>query len=96
MRARMSGVTFIEFLLARIAEDEAWLPAQLFAETAVAECKMKRRIVALHRAETTAGLTVCTCCAGGGGFGVDWPCETLLLLAEVYADHVGYQQEWRP
>jgi len=28
-------------------------------------------------------------CDGG------WPCETLRLLASVYADHPAYQEEWR-
>jgi hypothetical protein len=33
--------------------------------------------------------TYCVCCSESS------PCETLLLLALPYADHDGYQPEWR-
>jgi hypothetical protein len=93
-----STLTLANFLLARIAEDEALLgdgpysslrlAAQENAERWRAECEAKRRIVELawHH------------------FGEDdyaWGMEhakgeVLKLLAVPYADHPDYRDEWRP
>jgi hypothetical protein len=111
-------VTLTEFLLARIAEDEAVaeaVPEPLIARDTfdvrfstfesdhsradeefvrrfdparvLAECVAKRRIVLLH------GIP------GDGTF--DDPCDyfpgcdTLRILAAVYANHPDYREEWR-
>ena len=95
-------VTLKEFLLARIAEDEAALerddcqslgihvitiPA---GERWLAECEAKRRIVELH---TNQGGSCGTCTDSDyAGLVDDWPCPTLRALALPYAD----REEWRP
>lgn len=92
-------LTLTDFLLARIAEDEAMATratglgpvAQYMSGTRpssrwLAECEAKRRIVAE---------------AGGGGtedWDVGWDAgldRTLRLLGTVYADHPDYREEWR-
>lgn len=55
---------------------------------ALAECEAKRRIVALH----TGAYWSDNVCA------VDeelLPCETLSMLAQPYADHPDFREEWR-
>jgi len=100
-------MTLTEFLLARIAEDEAvarwgrlvddpsdpdsatkilrWDHARLIAEREV-----KRRIVALHSAESGQHPDFC------GHDLRELPCPTLRFLALPYADHPDYQPEWKP
>lgn len=80
------GVTLTEFLLARIAEDEArfagissgsgdpdfyWGPDRIGAE-----CEAKRGLV--DRANVAEDV------------------DTLLILAAVYADHPYYREGWKP
>ena len=113
----------VEFLLARIAEDEdaarragAVIPPgdgwyrvpQLaiadpeFAEwfgraylhiagqnpaRVLAECEAKRRIISLHRQYEWPS------CDGGDAHGPE-NCETLRILASVYADHPDFRAEW--
>jgi hypothetical protein len=103
-------VTLTEFLLVRIAEDEPsqyggigidgkpfpWLTRKR------AECEAKRRIVALHEGATAYdGTDYCTVCSNVDRTGLDtdlepMPCETLRLLALPYADHMDYDEAWRP
>lgn len=96
-------MTITEFLLARIADDEAMAEDGVRYEVAIhyagggdweslkdrwlAECEAKRRIVGLH---TENCVHECTTCLLEG----DWPCQTLRALAAVYADHPDYQREW--
>lgn len=86
----------IEFLEARIAEDETEARRALedlgMAEAtadlrAFAECKAKRKIIAHHER-------------------IDWNYEPagdqdymekfLFIIAEVYANHPDYNEDWRP
>jgi len=61
------------------------------------ELEAKRRIVDEHTGSWSHGVGLtCDCCAGGGGFGADWPCVTLRLLALPYDQHAAYRTEWRP
>lgn len=98
----MSDLT--EFLLARIAEDEEaarscedWpecdpvygCQAHLLPSRALAECEAKRHI--LEIAVPTVGVS--------NDFARGWDVGTsfaVRLLAEVYADHPDYREEWRP
>ena len=95
-------MTLTEFLLARIAEDEAGVRdgtvgiiAISLAARILAECGAKRRILALH----ASGQPWCECGVwdttehGEPGYEI---CPTLRLLALPYADHPDYDQEWRP
>jgi hypothetical protein len=94
-----------DFLLARIAEDEAFgreheqyhLGYMGIYERWMAECDAKRRIVEAHRWEefddgdgSVPYYTDCDDCRQGP------PCRTLRLLALPYADHTDYREEWRP
>ena len=89
-------MTLTEFLLARIAEQEARLhdmrrssavPSSMLVNktigVALAECEAKRRIVESYVAEF-----------GPGDWLVDH--DVLRLLALPYADHPDYRQKWRP
>jgi len=63
----------------------------------LAECEAKRRVVELHG---RTGLDqVCKSCAevyaDGRMYAVEYPCDTLRLLAFPYSDHESFQQEWR-
>jgi hypothetical protein len=87
-------MTLIEFLLARIAEDEAGAEradyiADFNPARVLAECESKRRIVD----ECTGGLYWNVGCSEGheGNFE-----NILALLAAVYADHPDYQPKWKP
>lgn len=136
MSESMTGVlTLTDFLLARIAEDEAaidvdgsfgrpdpvgdrplqrWDYDEMLIGPArmLAECEAKRRIVELH----PPGLPVIVdmpappgsmasrihvpspdkpSCARCGPT-VEWPCQTLRVLAMPYVDHPDYREEWRP
>jgi hypothetical protein len=92
-----------EFLLARIAEDEAapleWQrvggeAGSVAARRLLAECEAKRRIV--------GDLTRFIDTADAAGARADHP--TLLAgleyqlryLAAIYADHADYREEWTP
>ena len=90
-------MTLTEFLLARIAEDEAAalsrlrghreLPETERESRVFAECKAKRRIVemgeAIEQQSPDRGRR-------------DVAGATLQLLALPYVDHPDYDEEWRP
>ena len=91
-----------EFLLARIAEDEAAalsrlrghreLPETERESRVFAECKAKRRIV-----EWAAPvLTNWPGAAAGARHVSDDGLDVLRILALPYADHPDYDEEWRP
>lgn len=78
---------------------ECTMDAPFRPSRVLAECKAKRQIVEQHLwlyNDLNAGPTCFTCWHRNGleGPGV-WPCPTLRALAAVYADHDGYQEEWR-
>lgn len=83
-------MTLIEFLAARIAEDEAtadeWPQNGWWRRYVLAECETKRRIVELHEHRVEHDPT-------NGG---DWSRATLQTLATAYASHPDYRAEWRP
>jgi len=91
-------VELVEFLLARIAEDEAyasyvleqqrdrtvWAPPWTVLAPArqLAECEAKRRIVATIQRWLDTGYPTLD--------------HVLFALALPYADHPDYRDEWRP
>jgi hypothetical protein len=96
-----------EFLLARIAEDEAeakpmaaledddrggWAIA--YAERVLAECAAKRAIIAEHEWRTVSGETGCGLCNYYRDYGWEevGPCKTIRALAAVYKDHPDYTE----
>jgi hypothetical protein len=99
-------MTLTDFLLARIAEDEATsLSGRHGKPDRIArECEAKRRIVEEHELIRAAypGTTVetdpcCSTCSAGGEYpGDGYPCPTLRALATVYSDHPDHRDEWRP
>lgn len=69
------------------------------------EVEAKRRLVALHAPVTLrrrvgdqmGDVVACEYDTDPDGMGwIDYPCETLRLLALPYADHPEYRAEWRP
>ena len=99
-------MTLVEFLLARIAEDERrahWydldegpyepgetVRAIYRPARVLAECDAKRRIIDRH---VDPDSRACNCSEMG------WPtdlCDVIRPLAAVYADHPDYQEEWKP
>lgn len=82
-------MSLVDFLLARIAEDES------DPDRVLAECAAKRRIVEAHHweEEWENGVRFTSDCADC------WqspPCHTLRILATVYSDHADYRPEWKP
>lgn len=74
----------------------------------LADIAAKRAIVALHGVKETVWTKVdgmapfiernCTTCGESHWSGfepADWPCPTLLALAQPYADHPDFGPEWR-
>jgi len=88
----MDGMSIVEFLLARIAEDEEVAQARHDPARVLAECEAKRRIVGLH--ERRPDWPDCQEC-GDRDYQKPWPCSTLRLLALPYSDHPDYRPEWR-
>ena len=97
-------MTLTEFVLARIADDEAM--ASPFSRWA-AESKAKRLIGLLHsdNGESQGYMPdgsygdhphACLTCGTFGEYAVPWPCPTLQLLALPYAGHADYRDEWKP
>ena len=82
------GASLSEFLLARIAEDQAryeLLPLDGFDNTQLlAECEAKRRIVA----ECARQISLVS-------IQQDLADEVLRNLASPHADHPDYREEWR-
>lgn len=67
-------------------------PARVLADVAA-----KRAILALH-----SGVIVCDVCrdispylAAGDSGGAPWPCDTILLLAQPFADHPDFDPAWK-
>lgn len=52
-----------------------------------------RRILEVHEPDPRLP-SVCTTCGEPLEYTVDWPCETVRLLASPYADRPGYREEW--
>lgn len=59
----------------------------------LAECEAKRRIVDLH----SGNAEWCGWTQGGDGVHGEWggACDTLLALAQPYADHPDFDPAWR-
>lgn len=57
----------------------------------LAECEAKRRIVELHAEYADFG----DCSTCGDVPQVEYPCETLRVLASVYANRPGFDPAWR-
>lgn len=97
-----------DFLLARIAEDEAHTGdlSRGWSSWVQDECEAKRRIIAEHTHTTdviSAGYTGpnlglgCEVCHDWDGVteGLGW-CVTLRALTLPNADHPDYDESWRP
>jgi hypothetical protein len=126
-------VSIIEFLEARIGEDEAlaiaviakydpddwenstatgnfWPEEVAFWDSAtpyrtLAECEVKRSIVAMHGPVKDEGWVSwaprradghlwCGMCGSVDDSPEPYPCGTLKALSALYKDHPDYQQEW--
>lgn len=69
----------------------------------LAECEAKRLIAELHKVagEDEADVRfkdfdlACVTCGTYDEYPVEWPCDTLRLLALPYADHPDYRDGWR-
>lgn len=97
-------MTLTEFLLARIAEDEAYAhepsgwneydpgdpinPARILAE-----CEAKRQIIARHIA---AGRVFRAAPGEGNGAGMYVMIKVCQMLTLPYADHPDFEEEWKP
>lgn len=102
--------TLSEFLLARIAEDEAngadcdggsgCRVSDAMVDRRLAECEAKRRLIAMHEDAWDEGLPdiprehVCLTCGDAEYYSIAWPCLTIRVLAVPYADHPDYDQAW--
>lgn len=99
-------LTLTEFLLARIAEDEAAWSGGIglatrpdfarLSQHMLAECEAKRRIVEMAEAEITAADAKAQdlptrMFEGGSAF---FAHNTLLRLATVYSDHPDHREDW--
>lgn len=67
-------------------------------ERVLRDIEAKRQILNEHRGSdsyvyTDDGTRACSTC---GDSTIRHPCQTLRLLAAVYADHPDYQEAWRP
>lgn len=83
-----------EFLLARIAEDEAEQPCEWGCHDRVlAECETKRRIVEDYQGVTLRPMLGDNPIVKGFVSAMD---GVLAALALPYADHPHYREEWRP
>jgi hypothetical protein len=107
----MTAEGMIEFLLARIAEDEAedmrydpldhwWLPSAAEPRRLRAECEAKRRIVEqAEEASMDRHAAIADFCVGqaerDAAYASDPGSLILKALAAVYADHPDYRQEWK-
>lgn len=83
----------VEFLLARIAEDEVNVRSWQYAQPApvrrraLAECEAKRRMIAHWQAVDWQGEPAVT---------RDYMVGFLKLMALPYAGHPHYRSDWRP
>lgn len=78
---------FVDVEEADAAHIARWDPARVLAE-----CAAKRKIIALH-APMTPHRECPTCRENGGNHG-NYPCDTLLALAQPYAGRPGWREEW--
>lgn len=99
-------VDVTEFLLARLAEDEAALSeAEAPGTTGGAADRTRRRraelravraVIELHRgAADIWGFHGCLTCGNVADTTDGYPCPTVRALAAVHADHPDYRAEWR-
>ncbi|GAA1622280.1 DUF6221 family protein [Georgenia ruanii] len=103
------GIT--EFLLARLAEEEAAAGADggggdLTARPrggwhdparVRAECAAMRAILEMHqRADDIWGFDGCLVCGNVADTTRGYPCPTVRVLATVWAEHPAYRAEWAP
>lgn len=94
-------MTLVEFLRARLDEDEERLDAIDHPQAPAGnmarerrEVEAKRRIVDEHpRGTVYAFIREGPYCLADDEV---FPCATLRALAEVYADHPEYDESWRP
>lgn len=93
-------MTITEFLLERIAADEAFARDEVddyyhgaCAERTLLECEAKRAIVSRHARDDDWDPAPGRFCFADRE---DFPCLTLRHLAAVYADHSDYDQTWAP
>lgn len=105
-------MTIDEFLLARVAEDEAGArdvlnrvspgtaplanSVRFYASRVLAECAVKRRIVDLHKALGFDDAPGRFYCDHDQRTAGVYPCATVRVVAAVYADHRDYDESWRP
>lgn len=98
-------MNIIEFLEARIAEDEQQTTKHLPALSShglgdyglrvLAECRAKRALTSLHSLTTYRTQEVCGSCGDWwDGSPIDYPCDTIKIVAAVYADRPDYQEDW--
>ena len=98
-------MNIVEFLEARIAEDEKRahyydpLGASIGPARLLAECQAKRAIINLHD-QTGERWTGFPRADQQEHYCIHdqqpAPCPTLRVLASVYADHSDYREEWKP
>lgn len=90
-----------EFLEARITEDEAWAREEDadYADTTLlptydsehqANWNTERVLAECYRGQ----LTCNDCGDWWDGSPIDYPCNTIKIVAAVYKDHPDYQKEW--
>lgn len=81
-----------------------WLPSTVTRNRLESECAAHLRIVELHAIDCWVGTGpdgddeyFCTGCTAAGTAGTPEGvvCPTLAALATVYADRLGYRDEWR-
>lgn len=101
-------MTLVEFLTARLAEDEAEgqrllagdYDSHIMDDSArvLREVVAKRKILREHPLYPVQNydMDVCAQCGSPESYGNDeaWPCPTLRALASVYSDHPDYDEEW--
>lgn len=98
-------LTLADFLLARIAEDEASIdemvrggdPSWWSADRMLYECEAKRRIVEgrtgiPHPSDGCDG----SCDGPNDHWHLVYEWDVLRALAAVYADHPDYREAWKP
>ena len=98
-------MTLTQFLLARIAEDEAALSRPLRGDgkrsrleaRGLRRCEVDRRIVGRHSYGGPFGNSQDDChwSFTADSVGPDKPCPTLRALGTIYADHPDYDEAWR-
>lgn len=103
MRSRLNRVTLTDFLAARIAEDEAAAWRHIadadrhgwgsYPDRVLAECAAKRVIIEDFEMYAQDYRDAPSDFAAGRRHAA---LLAVTRLAEVYADHRNYQQEWAP